>query len=316
VTSGASAQKGGILRALTENLPLKGLALLASILLFVFVRGTEDGEMSLAVDVEPVVPPRNDLMLVSEIPAQVRVTVRGSRTVISTLRRTGLPSIQIDPREESGHFYYFDADDLELPAGATVVQIAPSAVPLRWVTRAERRLRIEAVIEGELADGYVLAGVTIDPGTVGVSGPTSEVGRMGQVRTAAVDVTGLTAGRHERRVPLAVLPEHVQYANTSPVIVTLVVEEEIGSRTLGELDVAVVGASDVVVRPRQASATLRGPRARLDALPADRIVPFVDVTEVEPGRGAQPVPVLLRGVPEGLTATVDPSEVLVVVPPR
>jgi YbbR domain-containing protein len=316
VSAGASSQRSFVVRAFTEHLPLKGLALLASIALFVTVHGTENAEISMAVGVAVVQPPTNERMLVSEIPDQVRVTLRGSRSVLTSLRRTGLPSIQMDLQQDTGHFYYFDAEELELPAGASIVQIAPSAVPLRWVQRAERRLRIEPVMEGELSPGHVLARISVDPEMTGVSGAASEVGRMGQVRTAAIDVSGLAAGRHQRRVPLGVLPEHVQYSDASPVMVTIVVEEEIGTRAFGELEVAVVGATDVAVRPAQVTVNVRGPRARIDTLPPRRIVPVVDVTEIDPARGAQPVPVLLRGVPEGLTATVEPTEVLVVVPVR
>lgn len=316
MSGGATSRKGLLRRAFTEHLGLKLLALAASIGLFVIVRGTENAQIPVDVPVVVLPPPDNARMLVSEIPDHVRVTLRGSRSVLNAVRRSGLPSIQMDLRHETGHFYYFEADELDVPAGTSIVQVAPSAVPLRWVQRAERRLRIDPLMEGEIAPGHVVAGVTVEPSSIGVWGAASEVGRMGQVRTAAVDVSGLTAGRHQRRVPLGPLPEHVFYADGSPVMVTVAVEEEIGARTLEDLEVAVIGASDAILRPTQVNVTVRGARARLDALPPRRLVPFVDVTDVEPGRGAQPIAVLIRGVPEGLTASVEPTEVLVTIPPR
>jgi len=86
-------------------------------------------------------------------------------------------------------------------------------------------------------------------------------------------------------------------------------------RTLRDLEVAVVGTTEARVRPQQVNVVLRGPRARVDDLQTLRIVPLVDVTGLSPERGAQPVPVALRGVPPGVTATAEPSEVLVVLPP-
>lgn len=312
---GASAPRGWLLRALTEHLPLKGLALLASVVLFIIVRGTENAEVSLPVEVHRVQATGNDQMLVSELPNQVRVTLRGSRAALASVRRTGLRAIEMNLRNAEGQYYHFGPEDLELPTGASVVQIVPPAVPLRWVPRSERRVRVEPMLEGEVAAGHLLAGVTVDPATTLVSGAAPEVGRMAQVRTTPLELHGLAAGRHTRRVPLGIPPDHVQYADTA-VTVTVVVDEEVGSRALGELEVAVVGAGEAVPRPAQVTVTVRGPRARIDALAPRRIVPFIDVTDLEPGRGAQPAAVLLRGVPDGLTATVEPSEVLVTLPPR
>jgi YbbR domain-containing protein len=150
---------------------------------------------------------------------------------------------------------------------------------------------------------------------VQVTGAAPELGRLQVARTAPIDVNGLTAGRHERRVPLAPLPEHLSYVEPPQVVVTLNVVEEIASRTLGDLDVSVVGASDATVRPRQVNVRVRGPRARVEALSPGRVVPFVDVTELDATRGAQPVTVQVRGVPEGMEANAEPAEVLVVVPP-
>ncbi len=308
------SRKSLLRRALTENIGLKILALAAAIALFVIVRGTENAQISVAVDVVALLPPESThKMLVSEYPDQVRVTLRGTRSVLNTVRR-GLPPIQMDLRSARGHFYYFDQDAFDLPAGATIVQIAPSAVPLRWTDRADGRLPVAPVVEGEVAVGNVLASTSVDPATVRVTGAAAELSRLQVARTAPVDINGLAAGHHERRVPLAPLPEHVTYVDTPQVVVTVNVEQEIAVRTLTDLDVAVVGSSEAVVRPPQVNVRVRGPRARVDELSPRRIVPFVDVSALEPTHGAQPVAVQLRGVPEGLEASAEPSEVLVTLP--
>jgi YbbR domain-containing protein len=313
-TGGAAAHKGPIARALTENLALKGLALAASVVLFLLVRGTEDAEIAIVAGVAVVQPLDDDRVLVSDVPDQVRVTLRGSQTVLAALRRVGLPPLQVDLRQDTGDYYYFDGAELELPAGASVVQITPSAVPLRWVRREERRLRVEPLVEGEVAPGRVLGEVRVDPPEALVSGATEDVGRLSRLRTAAVDVSGLAAGRHVRRVPLGALPEHVHYADSAPVTVTLVVSDEVGSRSLGLSEVALVGVDAGRVRPTRVSVVVEGPRARIDALPSDLIVPSVDATGMEGRRGAQPATIVLRGVPDGLTARAEPSEVLVTIP--
>lgn len=311
--SAAGASKGFIRAAFTENLGLKAVAVVASVGLFVIVRGTEDAQISVAVDVVALLPPPStERMLVSEIPDEIRVTMRGSRSVLNTVRREGLTPIQMDLRDASAHFYYFDQEELELPAGATIVQIAPAAVPLTWVDRAERRLRIEPVLEGEVQPGHLLVGSLVDPSTVVVRGAASEVNRLGGIETEAVDIAGLGAGRHERRVPLTPLPDHVNYVDTVSAVVTVTIEEEEGERSFEDIEVAVVGGTDVAVRPGSVNVEVTGSRARVDDLHPRRIVPFVDVSELDRERGAQPLPVQLRPMPEGLAISVEPSEVLVI----
>ncbi len=314
----SSSTKSFFARAVTENLGLKILALACAIGLFVIVRGTEDAQMSVPVSVVALMPPASsNRMLISDIPDEVRVTLRGSRSVLNAVRRGGLTPIQMDLRDTSAHFYYFAQEGFELPAGASIVQIAPSAVPLRWVERAERTLPVEPLLEGEVGDGFVLTAATVEPSSVRVQGAAAEVNRLEEVRTAAVDVGNLRAGRHERRVPLGLLPEHVSYDHTDrTALVTITIEEEVGSRTFQDVDVAVVGATDVHVRPEQVNVVVRGPRARVQDLHPRRLVPFVDVTGLEAGRGAQPVQVQLRSPPEGMTFTIEPAEVLVTLPDR
>ncbi|MEC7519587.1 MAG: CdaR family protein [Myxococcota bacterium] len=309
----APAKKSFLMRALTDHLGLKLVALVASVGLFVIVRGTEDAQISISVDVVALLPPPStERMLVSEIPDEIRVTLRGSRSVLNAVRRDGMQPIQMDLRDASAHFYYFEQEELELPAGASIVQIAPAAVPLTWVDRAERRVRVDPVFEGEVADGNLLVGSVVDPSNVQIRGAASEARRIEVVRTQPVDLTGIGPGRHERRVPLTALPDHVTYVDTVSVVVTVTVEEEEGSRNFEDLEVSVVGGEDVALRPARVDVRLRGPRARVDDLHPRRVVPFVDVSALGEGRGAQPLPVQIRGLPDGIVGTPDPAEVLVV----
>ncbi|MEQ8886084.1 MAG: CdaR family protein [Sandaracinaceae bacterium] len=307
------AKKSFLMRALTEHIGLKLVALVASVGLFVIVRGTEDAQISISVDVVALLPPPStERMLVSEIPDEIRVTLRGSRSVLNAVRRDGMQPIQMDLRDANAHFYYFEQEELELPAGASIVQIAPAAVPLTWVDRAERRVRVDPVFEGEVAEGNLLVGSVVDPSSVQIRGAASEVRRIEVVRTQPVDLTELGPGRHQRRVPLTALPDHVTYVDTVSVVVTVTVEEEEGSRNFEDLEVSVMGGEPVALRPARVDVRLRGPRARLDDLHPRRVVPFVDVSALDPDRGAQPLAVQIRGLPDGIVGTPDPAEVLAV----
>lgn len=313
MTAGGGARKGFLRRALTENLGLKVLALAASVGLFVIVSGDYE-QRPFPVDVVVLPPPpSSQRMLVSEVPNQVQVTLQGSRSVLNSVRRSGLPPIQMDLRSGTAQYYDF-ARDFDPPAGTNVVQIVPSSVTLEWAARAERSVPVQPLLEGEVRPGYSVSATTVEPSMVRIRGVATEVNSTERVWTAGVDVSALSPGQHERRVPLGPLPEHVSYADPPWAVVTITVEEEVTTRTLRDLEVAVIGGAEARVRPSEVNVVLRGPSTRVAAVRPEQVIPIVDVSALDPARGAQSVPVGVRGVPEGVTVTVEPAEVLVSLP--
>lgn len=308
-----SSSKSFIRQALTENLALKIIGLVASIALFVIVRGTEDAQSQVRVEVVALLPQESsDQMLVSEVPSEIRLTLRGPRSMLSNLQRSRIPPIEMDLRDTSQRFYYFNQEAIEVPAGVRIVQVAPAAIPLTWVERGEDRVPVEPLLDGQVADNHLVMGTTVDPPNVLIRGAAGEVARIESVRTQAVDVTGLGSGRHRIRVPLTPLTEHVSYVETETVMVTVLIDEEEGTRTFSDVDVTVIGRGGVTARPAQVSVRVVGPSAIVDELSDRHIVATVDASPLDPERGAQPVAVQLRPLPEGVAATIEPAEVLVV----
>ena len=294
-------------RAFTENLGLKLIALVASIVLFV-MRGTEDDTGIVSVRV--IAPERDGWVLTSEVPEQVHVTLTGSRALVNSVRSETLPDIRI-PDEIDERFFYIEPGQIDLPPGVSVDRVEPTAIPVTWAREDERRFRIDAVVEGAVEEGFVRGRTAVDPPTVRVRGAVSEIDDMTRVRSQPVDVGGLRAGEHRLRVPLMPLPDHVSYVDTQSVVVTVVVEAEEGHRLFEDLEVALVGGAELELRPERVNVTIRGPRGRVEQLLPRRVIPYVDVTGFDPALGAQPVEVRLRPLPEDITLAVEPAEVLV-----
>jgi hypothetical protein len=82
------SRTASFIKLLTQNGRLKLLSLALSVGLFSIVHSDQDAQRSLFVDVVTVLPPPSKgRMLISEIPDQVKVTLRGSRTRISAIDR-------------------------------------------------------------------------------------------------------------------------------------------------------------------------------------------------------------------------------------
>jgi hypothetical protein len=310
----AAERPSSLLRGLLlDNVGLKALSLAMAMVLFWVVRGSEGAQRAVFVDVVAVLPPPSaEKMLTTELPAKVRLTLRGSRSLLNNVRSDDIPPVQIDLSEPGASVYYFEPERFELPSGIEVAEIAPDAVTLSWADRAVRTLPVRARVSGSPDTGLMLVGEpAVRPATLTVRGAAPDVAVLDLLRTSPIDVAGLGPGRHERRVEIEVPAGHLEVAEDRVVSVSVEIAPEIAERSIPRQELAVTGGSLRELRPNRVRVTLRGAPAVLDAIDAPSIVPYVDASALDPSAGAQPALVRVRGIPEGVElAGVEPEEVL------
>jgi YbbR domain-containing protein len=298
-------------RFITDNLGLKLLALALSLLLFSLVHSDVDAQRSMFIDVVALLPPADaGRMLVSELPTQVKVTLRGSRSRLSDLSRDDFSPIQLDLREGESGYYYFRPDEVDIAGGVQVVEIEPASVPLTWAPTGRKQVAVHPRIEGKLEEHHRLrAAGTARPATVFVRGPKTTLEELSTVSTEALSINGVGIGEHTRRVALAPLPKLVTYEGDAYVEVQLDVEPIVAERTLRRLEVAALGAPAAALRPDRVSVTLRGPQDALSELDPEQVVPFIELQSATSTYTAHDVK--LRGVPDTIEVLrVAPSSVL------
>jgi YbbR domain-containing protein len=312
-STAAVARRGDLSRGWTGNLGLKSFSLLASIVLFSLVHSEEEAERTFSVDVVALLPPPDyGEMLVSERPDQVKVTLRGSRSQINALDRDNLGPIQMDVADAESRYFHFDDADIEVPAGVQIVRIEPPSVKLTWAVRGNKKVAVKARLTGTPQKGLAVKyPVQIIPAEAALSGPETVLKSISSVYTDLVSLDGLGQGKHERRVPLEPLPDYVSYEGGKTVVVQMEIVPEVGERKLTRLEIASVGNGEAVFRPRRVAVTLRGPRYLLNDIDPENIVPYVDVSGLSSGTGAQTRKVMVRGLPESVEAVlVTPADVL------
>lgn len=309
----------GTLRGLfLDNLGLKVMSIVCALAVFWVVRGAEEAQRAVFVDVVAVTPPAtSDRMLTSDLPAKVRLTLRGSRSILNALRADDIPPVQVDLSTTRASIYYFEPETFELPGGMEIMQIAPPTIPLSWAVRTTRAVVLVPTLEGTPDAGLMLSGTpSVRPTTTLLRGAEPDLATMERLMTDAVAISGLPAGRHERRVNLVRLPPHVENTGENTVTVAFELSPEVADRSVPRLDIAVVGGEVRELRPTRVRVTLRGPPRVLDAMDAPSLVPFVDVSAVDANAGTQALPVRVRGVPEGVELVrVEPDEALVTLQP-
>ena len=138
------------LRALTtENLNLKLLSLAFALVLYGWVHGSQEAQRSVLLGVVALTPPENsNHELVTAIPAQIRVTVRGAKSTLDDLHADDIGSVQIDLRSGNTTRVTFEPSMIPIPPGLKIEQIDPPAVDLTWEDRIQRDVPVEVGIVG------------------------------------------------------------------------------------------------------------------------------------------------------------------------
>ncbi len=300
-----------IQRIVLQNIGLKTFSLLVSIGLFTVVHGSEAGQRSLHVPVVALLPPESSgKVLIGDIPDKVKLTLRGSRSILNSI--DSVDAVQID-LTDAARYYYFEPDSFGLPAGIDV-QVTPATLALEWEKRAEKKLPVRVQLSGAADSALELAGKpTASPSKVSVSGPSSVIDEMTEVLTEPISVTGLAEGSHRRRVPLLPMPKHVTAQVSNDINVDVVLEAKRAQRRLRRLPVSPVGVGGTVsVRPIHVDVVVAAPERMLEELDPEHVVPVIELAGTNLAGGVISVPVTLRGLPEGVKVLrVEPSEVLV-----
>lgn len=290
-----------------ENGWIKAIALVSSVALFSYVHGAEDAQRSIYVDVSVTLPAEDtDMILTSQPPDRVRLTLRGSRSRVNAIRPESLPPVVINLADPEQRYYYFADDDFDMPAGVAITQVAPTSIPLEWARRIRRLLPVQARHSGALPDGLIIAEPPqVAPSEAEVVGAASGIERMRVIRTEPVDLTSLTEGRHNVRVPLERPPSHVRYGDENSANVVLVVAQDRSERVF--VDVPLSVGEGVEAEVDTVDVTVEGPTALLARMTFESIQASVGAADLdEMAMGS----VRVAGLPEGVSlVSTDPERV-------
>jgi YbbR domain-containing protein len=155
-----------------------------------------------------------------------------------------------------------------------------------------RDVAVRAPISGEVAPGYWINNITVDPSTVTVvGGPAALSNLPGYVETFPIDVSDATSDITERvafNLPEGVSvvgPGTSSTASGSGVQVSIAIAAVEGGQTV-ERSVTLQGLSEnlqAVARPEQVDVILSGPLPRLQALTLEDVKVIVDLFDLGTG---------------------------------
>ena len=258
-----------------DNFWLKLFSLVVALGLYAFIHSAESAQRTVEVDVV-VLPPPPDRQLLTQLPTQVAVILRGPRSQLDALKRDEIGSLQIDLRSGRGSQINLDAGTLKLPTGVSVLQMYPAAVETRWDDIVQKEVQIQVARTGEPAQGLTVKGaVLVEPAQVTARGPRSTLNVMQLVRTVPFDVSGLPEGVHKRQLSLDRPPSLVTY-QTDTVVATVEIARALVPRELPKLKVQVVGIVKATVQPATVTVRVTGTAEDVQAIDPDAVVARVE----------------------------------------
>lgn len=306
---------GWLRAAITENLGLKITSLVIGIALFGMVRGAGTVQRTIEVGLVARLPPTSTRrVLLTDLPDKVKVTVRGSPSLVAALRPEELGPVQIDVSDGRRSSVLIEPSLFRLPAGVVIQQIQPSALQLNWDTLMERDVPVRAQIMGTPETGTRLVGpIEVSPAVIRVSGPALYVDPMASVRTDPIDISGLGPGRYERRLPLEPPRPQVQYDFAGGVRVVFTIDREIVERRFERLPITPIGSVRVSLRPPVVTVVVRGEPSVINSIDPAEIVPTVEVGTGTLSHTTSRARVTIAHLPQGVSlVSMDPTEVIVV----
>lgn len=196
-----------------------------------FLWGVAHGASSVerAYDIPVVLHGLKDKFVVTETSvAEVNIRVRGSRAALRNIDADDLAyRLDLSGGKKGVSEFEIEASivDDEMPRGATVVSRSPSQIEVKIERRGRKAVGVRADIDGEPAPGYTIDGWSVEPPRVWLEGARSQVMRLSEVVTEAIDVSGMDENV-EREVRLFLGSPNVWMEEKSPVTVLIRIEPD------------------------------------------------------------------------------------------
>lgn len=303
---------------LFKNWSSKLVSLILAVGLWYYAVGEEGIEVTRSIPVEIKVEQEN-MRVVGKPIRVVLATLQAPRALLANLASGELKAEHIIKKVQAPGDYSFrlESREIQLPSEKIrVVKIEPEALVVRIDEIIVQKLEVEPVFLGEPAIGYRLdpAKIQLDPRSVLVEGPKSQLEKVDKIKTQPIDVVGRVRS-FRKTVRLAEEPG-LKLLSESWVDVYLPIEEVVGERMFEAVPVRVLSkagpAIPASVVPTELNVILRGSAPSLEKLEAGQILLYADVSELAEGSHEVPLQLVL---PE-LTSLKEPLPSVKVTLPR
>jgi YbbR domain-containing protein len=204
-----------------RNLGWKLLALAVAVLIWALVATEPELSTFTTVHLEYKNLPEG-LEISSDPVASVVLELRGPQGELHGVGETVRPSVVLDMSnmDPGEHTFQIGNGNVKLARAVQLVRSVPSQVRFTFEARRIHSVPVRARFTGEGMNGYVIAGVNIEPKEMEITGPRSRVGRVTSVLTDQIDLSNVT-GTSEFHVNVFVDDPFVRFESAPEATVTV-----------------------------------------------------------------------------------------------
>lgn len=288
-------ERGGQRRRSRELWLLRIVSFFISILLWVFVLGGKQVEISKEIALEYQLPP--GLTLATQPPKTINVTVSGPPVFLRDFQdRKILLGIDLRAQKAGESEIAIREEQFDLPLGLKLTSLSISALKIRLERLAVKRVPLRPTFAPGIPSSYKISSVTLRPSTIEIKGPQSRIQGIEALPTEPI--TLLSSSLRQESTVGIVLDDYtgVQVTdNEKSVQVVVELEGNLERRWIRGLGIGVKIAnlsrgSDLDVetlgirtRPQKVSFLLEGPAVVLSDLAKLGIEAWVEIPELKPG---------------------------------
>jgi hypothetical protein len=191
-----------------------------------------------------------DLVIYNQYQKEISITLRGPRGIIQEVRNRP-PSLSLDLSEAKPDTIVLNTESLSfpLPSGISIVRMQPASITLSIDQLVERQIPIAAVTEGEVAAGYILKEISLNPDQILVSGPASVISQEQRLKTYVIDLKGLS---HSTTFPvhLDLTPDFMELIGETTVVAKLTLADKLVEKKVRKIPINIRDTEEEVrVKP-------------------------------------------------------------------
>jgi len=177
---------------LLANFWMKTLSVFLATSLWYLVNFTGSSEVAVEATLRFTgIPERYEMLWQSN--RSVTVWLSGQRRAIRLIDpETVVATVDLSHAKSGESFHQLGFADLTLPPGVQPTKISPNVIRVHLEQIITKRLKVRPVFEGEPREGYRIARVDVVPSTVRVRGPRRFLRGEKEIRTAPVDLGGIS----------------------------------------------------------------------------------------------------------------------------
>lgn len=275
---------------LSRDWGLKLISLVLAMGLWYYAVGEEAIEIKREVPLEIVIENENISRLKTSA-TNIEVTLSVPRGMLSTIASERIEARHIigqDVHTAGEYSFRLTANEIELPAPyVRVLKIDPDVINVTLDELITKKVEVTAAFSGEPAFGYkiVQEELQLNPNALLIQGPKAQLDQLDHINTKPIDLVGRI--RSFRRNVELDFPANVKPMTEDLIDVLIPIREELGEEKFEQVQVRILKSAQenrkITVEPEYLSFSVKGSRAKLDALKKEEILAYLDVSKIETG---------------------------------